>query len=286
MHDDGLIEAEGEGYFASVSDLMVGVLFVFLLMMTVFALNYRDDTARLDATRAEVEALKAQNQLIFAKLHEAATALQHELQDREQMRAGLLRRLAQRLNSAGISFVVDQESGVLHLSDAVPFATGSSDLTLPTAKHTVSVLAKVLADILPCFSHDGTRGVCEPGDAAILETVLVEGHTDRQQYQALSPQQSEAENDRLSTARALTVFAAIRQSEPSLDALKNPGGQPLLGVSGYGQRRPLPGTEAGSDEALTRNRRIDLRFVLSARNSEKLQRLLDDINAIHQAGAK
>jgi len=36
-------EAEsGEGYFASVSDLMVGILFVFLLMLTVFALNFRD----------------------------------------------------------------------------------------------------------------------------------------------------------------------------------------------------------------------------------------------------
>ena len=32
----------GEGYFASISDLMVGILFVFLLMLTVFALNYRD----------------------------------------------------------------------------------------------------------------------------------------------------------------------------------------------------------------------------------------------------
>jgi len=34
-------DEEGDGYFASVSDLMVGILFVFLLMLTVFALNYR-----------------------------------------------------------------------------------------------------------------------------------------------------------------------------------------------------------------------------------------------------
>jgi chemotaxis protein MotB len=33
----------GEGYFASVSDLMVGILFVFLLMLTVFALNFREE---------------------------------------------------------------------------------------------------------------------------------------------------------------------------------------------------------------------------------------------------
>src|ERR1700739_4258924 len=35
-------DEEGEGYFASASDLMVGILFVFLLMLTVFALNFRD----------------------------------------------------------------------------------------------------------------------------------------------------------------------------------------------------------------------------------------------------
>ena len=35
-------DEDGEGYFASISDLMVGILFVFLLMLTVFALNFRD----------------------------------------------------------------------------------------------------------------------------------------------------------------------------------------------------------------------------------------------------
>ena len=35
-------EEDGEGYFASISDLMVGILFVFLLMLTVFALNFRE----------------------------------------------------------------------------------------------------------------------------------------------------------------------------------------------------------------------------------------------------
>ena len=60
MNDDGLVEQEGEGYFASVSDLMVGVLFVFLLMMTVLALNFRDDSQELVATRAQMEAAKAE----------------------------------------------------------------------------------------------------------------------------------------------------------------------------------------------------------------------------------
>jgi chemotaxis protein MotB len=39
-HPRHAADEEGEGYFASVSDLMVGILFVFLLMLTVFAVNY------------------------------------------------------------------------------------------------------------------------------------------------------------------------------------------------------------------------------------------------------
>src|SRR5579875_1802198 len=41
-HRNEVSEHAGESYFASISDLMVGILFVFLLMLTIFALNYRD----------------------------------------------------------------------------------------------------------------------------------------------------------------------------------------------------------------------------------------------------
>jgi flagellar motor protein MotB len=55
-----------EGYFASISDLMVGILLIFLLMLTVFALNFADEdkdaviiqlTAERDAARVEVRRL-------------------------------------------------------------------------------------------------------------------------------------------------------------------------------------------------------------------------------------
>ena len=59
MNEDELAEeSDGEGYFASISDLMVGVLFVFLLMLTVLALNFRDDSARLDELIAQLAQAK------------------------------------------------------------------------------------------------------------------------------------------------------------------------------------------------------------------------------------
>ena len=320
---DSSEEGESEGYFASVSDLMVGVLFVFLLMLTMFALNFRDDSARLDelkaraeiaeaaavsaraeAERAQVAAqealnaaeqqlaaartaeaeaarLRAQNVALRSRLQEAAVKLRQELADREAARSSLLQRLARGLEARQIQFILDQRSGVLRLSDAVPFATNSSELT-DTARRTVTALAEVLAGVLPCFSQGGSRTGCAEGDLPILEAMLVEGHTDRQPFGGLTPAESQARNDLLSTARALTVFAQLRQQQRALDDLHNPTDQPLLGVSGYGQRRPLPDAAANTEANFAQNRRIDLRFILSARTSDEIKRLLQDI-AVLQA---
>ncbi|HEY4251090.1 MAG TPA: hypothetical protein VGM87_07810 [Roseomonas sp.] len=335
MSGDGLAEEEGEGYFASISDLMVGVLFVFLLMLTVFALNFRDDSARLDelitrleraehaadaarleAERQRIEAerqqviaheaqviaereaerarlreeeaarLRAQNEALRARLQEAAEALTRELAGREAARDGLLRRLARGLEAREIRFILDERSGVLRLSDAVPFAPGRSDLTDPRARRTVTALAEVLAEALPCFAQGAAAQSCGADDAAILEAVLVEGHTDRQGYPNMSPTQSQQQNDLLSTSRALTVFAELRRQQPALEALRNPSDQPLLGVSGYGERRPLPDALTMSGDDLAQNRRIDLRFVLSARTSDELRRLLGEIAALQQEGQR
>lgn len=327
-------EGESEGYFASVSDLMVGVLFVFLLMLTVFALNFRDDSASLDRLRAELQRaeqaaqleranaeaaraiaeaarieaerqlaeaerqsararaqeeeaarLRAQNEMLRARLQEAADKLRRELADREAARNALLQRLARGLEARRIQFILDPRSGVLRLSDAVPFPTGGSDLT-DTARRTVTALGEVLAEVLPCFSYGAPRQNCEQADIPILEAMLVEGHTDRQPFANMTAADSQARNDLLSTARALTVFAQIRQQQRVLDELRNPSDQPLLGVSGYGQRRPLPEAMTLSEAHLAQNRRIDLRFILSARTSDEIRRLLEDIAALQQGGAR
>lgn len=303
---DPMDEAEPEGYFASISDLMVGVLFVFLLMMTILALNFRDDSAKLDELREQLELAQAQaerdrrqaeaaeakaqlqleqNALLRAHLQRAALELEREIASREAARGRMLERLADGLRARQIQFIIDTRSGVLRLSEAVPFDVNKSTLR-DTAVNTVNALADVLAQVLPCFAtgapaHKG----CGPGDGPILDAVLVEGHTDHQPYAGLTPAQSRAYNDQLSTERALTVFSQILLKQPVLDELNSASHQPLLGVSGYGQRRPLPRAPGMSDAAyFAQNRRIDLRFILSARTSEEIRRLLDEIATL-QAGS-
>lgn len=365
-------EAGGEGYFASVSDLMVGILFVFLLMLTVFALNYRDaeqeqvvaldryerlrleaDAARrkaeeqeaeaarladlvrrvlteaereraeairqaefarlaqVEASRQEAEAvrqaelaqlaqaeagrqeavamarqieadaLRARNERLQSALDAAVLRLQHDIREREEARADLLTRLAAGLAARGVTFRIDQQSGVLRLSEDVPFLTGSAELTDRT-RRTVNVLAEVLTGVLPCFAAGSDASGCGARDAPILEAVLVEGHTDRQVFRGLTVTQSVLENDRLSAGRALSVFAELRRVQPALEGLRNSDGVPLLGVSGYGERRLVAAGATEADHA--QNRRIDLRFVLSARTSEEVRRLIEQIDQLRRGG--
>jgi chemotaxis protein MotB len=322
-------EGDGEGYFASVSDMMVGILFIFLLLLTVFALNFRDaeqeqkakledlikaekrataaeelaNEARLIARReaALAEARKAENDRFRALLFDAVAQLEKDIKDREAARGQLLVSLQQSLSNKGVTVSIDPASGILRLPEDLLFKTGDAAIGKENLPR-LQTLAAVLASILPCYVHGGDASGCNVV-APILETVLVEGHTDRQAYKnTVSPaatpaptsgslfakpapppakvvvaKDSEIRNDRLSTDRALNVFKELRQAQPSLDALRNSDQQPLLGFSGYGPRRPLPDALGASQAEFKKNRRIDLRFVLSARTSDELMRLREQI---------
>jgi len=314
----GEAESEGgEGYFASISDLMVGVLFVFLLMLTVFALNFRDaeeeqqvqrsiyeqalrdlEAARVEARRQEEiarqEAENARAQQAIAQreaenarqkeaengrlrdlLEKAVAQLERDIESRQVLRVEMLQSLEKALTARGVRVRVDTRSGVLRLSGDLLFETGQADYRAE-AGETVRILAEALADILPCYAAGASGERCE----AILETVLVEGHTDRQPYRGMSPAQSQAANDDLSARRALAVFKSLRQTRPLLGELRSSDDLPLLGVSGYGERRPLP--DSGGDTALEfeRNRRIDVRFVLTSRTSGEIERLREQIRQV------
>jgi flagellar motor protein MotB len=301
-------DEEGEGYFASVSDLMVGILFVFLLMLTVFALNYRKaeeeqliqrslyerlaaqlqqqklETERqkaeaerqhqeADRQRHEVEAQKQRNELLRGQLNEALELLEQDLQLREQARQSLLLTLGQQLHDRGVLVEVDERSAVLHLSGDLLFATGSAALSAE-AQRTVRVLADVLQATLPCYAEEQSATICPTGAVPVLETVLIEGHTD---HRPIPVGARYRDNDQLSTERALAVFSEMRKDQPGLDAIRNRDGLQLLGEAGYGDRRPLPNALGTSDDDFQKNRRIDIRFVLTSRTSDELKRLRENI---------
>jgi chemotaxis protein MotB len=275
-------EEGGEGYFASVSDLMVGILFVFLLMLTVFALNYREAEQKQVVSRAELDAAKeeARQQAARAErlrnlLKEAAAQLQRNIEASFKARDRLLTALETTLSEHNIQVWVDRQAGILHLPGDLLFGTLSATLA-PRQRESVGILANAMAETLPCFTPIADRTGCDPEDLPILETVLVEGHTDRRPIGIVGA--SFRDNDQLSTERALAVFAELRRVQPGLDVLRNADGNyPLLGVSGFGDRRPLAQAQGNNEAEYALNRRIDLHFLL-ARTAE-LERLRNQIES-------
>jgi flagellar motor protein MotB len=268
-------EGGAEGYFASVSDLMVGILFVFLLMLTVFALNYRVAEHDQEVSRASFGIEKARADRVRELLEEAAAQLQQDLAASSSARDRLLTTLETTLSQRGIQVWVDREAGILHLPGDLLFETLSATLG-PRQRDSVGILASALARILPCFTPIIDRTHCSAPNLPVLETVLVEGHTDRRPIGIAGT--GFRDNDQLSTERALAVFAELRRVQPSLEALRNADGSyPLLGVSGFGDRRPLPQALGSTEADHNLNRRIDLRFLLA--RTVELERLGSQLEA-------
>jgi flagellar motor protein MotB len=110
-----LEEEEQESIFASVTDLMVGVLFVFLLLLTYFALDFK-----------------------------AASDAVAKTQER---RADLVQALSQRLIAQNIPVTVDARGGVIRLPDRLLFPKGEAELT-PAGRAALARLGAGLADLL------------------------------------------------------------------------------------------------------------------------------------------
>ena len=219
-----------EHFFTSFTDLLVGVIFMFILLLMVFALN-----------------MKSMNEtMVKAKADKPIVT--------EEVRANILNEIAQRMQARGTPVILDLTNGVVRLPESLLFKSGQWQL-LPEGEKAIQNLALVLTDILPCASQ-GAMCQWQP-QPVMLDSVLIEGHTDNRPFASAQGYT----NWELSAFRAITVYKAMVAASPALEQnIVNPNLQPLLGVSAYADRRPaVPG-------ALDPNRRIDVRFNMRAGN--------------------
>ena len=236
----------GNSYLASVSDLVSALIFVFIIMLAVFAYRLAEVTEDWTSTY--------------------------------ETRGRILEDIAARLGEAGIRVEVLADQGVLRLSDnAINFPSGGD---VPVAEHHLNVgfLARAIAEVTPCYarSEDTTptssainesssRSHCQvPTDRSSypcpdlpdrLDTLLIEGHTDDV---PVAGGNRFRDNLELSSMRAASVHRMIAACEPRIEGLRNSQGHPILSTSGYGQTRPATRDPVRADD----NRRIDLRFLL------------------------
>ena len=140
--------SKDEGYYASMADLMAGMLFIFIIVAMVFALDVRKD--RVDAV-AEAEA-KAEAR-VKAELDVPATPLDRPSPaDTEiTVRARLIETIRDFLASRGIQVESAPREGLLRLPAGQYFAAKGASL-LPAGQTMISHLGEALGRWLPCLA--------------------------------------------------------------------------------------------------------------------------------------
>ena len=264
---------EGENYFVSMTDMMVGVLFIFIIMLMVFALDFRTKTDvqdnAIDVAREVARKLEDLQQDVRAQIS--------SMDRSQETRRKLLATLKTELEADGMDVKIDEANGVLRLTeDAVRFDASQSVL-LDRARINVDKIARVLEKVIPdyvaCRSFAG-QNKCRTDVDSSIETVFIEGHTDSTGARGLD----DRSNWQLSAERSVNTYREIVTVAPALRSLRNTRNEEIISVSGYASTRPIDPNE--NREAWAKNRRIDLRFVMEVDSRQRLKQIINLTDAM------
>jgi chemotaxis protein MotB len=258
---------DGENYFISMTDMMVGVLFIFILLLMSFALLFRQQTD-VQVAKTKVQSKKIEvAESVGRELDETESRIRKRLDDiREasELRLRLLTEVRDQLSREGLTVEISPSGDVLRLTEAaVQFPVNNFTL-LGDAKKNVDKIARVLARVLPAYSicpGPRVQSACRAPDQASVETVFIEGHTDETG--------NDDQNWSLSAQRAASTYRELIAVAPELRRIVNRRNQEILSISGYSSTRPIDPSETTA--ARGRNRRIDLRFVMDTDPTSGLQ---------------
>jgi chemotaxis protein MotB len=230
-----------ESYLESLSDLLVGLLFIFIIILMSFALNLR-------------------------VAQEATAKVERHLSDAGSLRSDLLTSIQKGMNAQHIRVYLDPKNGVVRLPEDLLFESGSATIS-PQGQLAMAKLARRLVRILPCYARGIPRSIdCPPESHPVLDAMFIEGHTDDIQMYS-----SEFKNNwELSAARSKNAFDALVTASPALEHIKNEANQPLLSISAYGDTRPVAGFKT-KQETRRHSRRLDLRFIVGTPSVEDVR---------------
>ncbi len=217
---------EENPYWISFSDIMSGLLVIFILASLVLILQLMDKRDKVDSAI-------------------------NELQQAEAAKAQILTEIQQGLKKNGITVEIIDNKSVLRIPD--------EELTFKPDKYDVPSSGKAYkrAAIIGKVLY---AAVTKDDRQKYLDTVFIEGHTDSQRSRAFK----EMGNWGLSTFRAIAVWKFWNQqlgSSANLATITNHAGKPLFSVSGYAAQRRLVEPEITKSD-LQKNRRIDIRFTV------------------------
>ena len=237
---------EENPYWMSFSDLMSGLLIIFILAAIALIIELTQKSANWDEVIEQVK-----------KAEEARDSLVTEIQ--------------RELSKEGIQVVINDSTSVITIPEK-QLKFGSARFDLPRDESTLAGVQKIGEVLYSALTKDER--------SSYLDTIFVEGHTDCVPYYNLNIKH----NWGLSTFRAIAVWEFwTAQSKEALklplNTLTNGSNRKLFSVSGYADTRPLPNTvcDKANDPELAKNRRIDLRFTVKRPSLEEYKALEESV---------
>jgi len=239
-YNNHLVDEENP-YWISFSDIMAGLLVIFMLAVVALILELTQKSQEWDEVIEEI--VKA-----------------------EQVRNDLLYDIVKELNDKNIPVYLSENATVLRVpEDALSFESGKYRFEKESQTETAIVIAKVIY-----------QAIIKGDRQKYLDTIFIEGHTDDSPYN----REAIKGNWGLSTFRAIELWETWEEfidQENRLVELENSMGKKLFSVSGYADTRPAKCTN--SDGAINnpvicpdgplsdslskkKNRRIDIRFTV------------------------
>lgn len=261
-NQDGEVE-DGESYYVSMTDMMVGIIFIFIIMLAYFALNYRATTANLTSAKdAQTAALlkiasnlktreaqiqideqnhilcvggdvlggqagAAGDQHCFAYTDGAANSASAATSSSDRASSMAAADQQQLISSVG-SDLVSQQASPSSDKNGLSFVADDifvpdSDQLTPEGQQAVKAAAHSLATHLPCFT--GNAGANCTNDTKLL-TVQVGARA------TIDPStQAGRDAGALILQRTSAFYNALVAAEPSLNELHDPAGKSLIHVA-------------------------------------------------------
>src|SRR5579883_2083059 len=152
QHEPTAHETSEESYFASFTDMLVGILFIFIILLMSAANNFQEAVDAGTKRRGADMAARINN----ARQKALDQARNNDLRKTEEMlfyetREKTLKAIEQALNQQGVPATADVRQGVLRLPDSSVFNSGESQVH-DRGKLVMANLAWALGIYLPCIT--------------------------------------------------------------------------------------------------------------------------------------
>ena len=231
-------------YWLSFSDIMAGLLAIFILtLVTLMIQLYQQIAVQKDVKRQVEKALS-------------------ELVQIDEMRKELLVEIKENLQKRGINVEIQENHSVIRIPD--------DQLYFKSGKHDIQKKLEKLVDQVGIVLE---KALNKKDRMKYVDTIFIEGHTDSRPFK-----KQEMGNWGLSSYRAIAVWNFWTEKpgkQLSFTKMKNINNKNVFSVSGYADTRRVELNE-DTDLKGKRNRRIDLRFTMKIPIADDLQNILDE----------